>query len=127
MEPRPESREFSARHSQSPKPAPKLVLQAPSILPLALASILAIVASFAWTPAARGDVEIPYTLGRLVNESTNVLLMQVEKVDQTNSLILFRQVKDVKGTHPQEVIRPKPSCGWQSRTADERCRSSLLT
>ena len=54
---------------------------------------------------AHAYVEIPYTLGRLVTESTHVMLVQVDKVDKTKNLIIYRKVKDIKGTHPTEVIK----------------------
>lgn len=50
-------------------------------------------------------VEIPYTLGRVINEATFVLVMRVEKVEKTKNLILFRKVRDLKGNFPQDVIR----------------------
>jgi hypothetical protein len=54
---------------------------------------------------ARAYVEAPYTLGRLVTESTNVLLMRVEKVDREKNLIIYRKVKDLKGVHPTDIIK----------------------
>jgi hypothetical protein len=50
-------------------------------------------------------VEIPYTLGRVINEATFVLVMRVEKVEKQKNLILFRKVRDLKGNFPQDVIR----------------------
>ena len=66
------------------------------------AVLLAGLISPSTTPAY---VEIPYTLGRLLNESTNAMLVRVEKVDKTKNLIIYRKVKDLKGTHPTDVIR----------------------
>src|SRR5262249_38046477 len=37
-------------------------------------------------------------------ESTNIVLVKVEKVDRQKNLIIFRKVKDLKGKHPKEVI-----------------------
>ena len=54
---------------------------------------------------AQAYVEIPYTLGRLVTESSNVMLLQVEKVDKTKNLIIYRKIKDIKGTHAADVIK----------------------
>jgi len=50
-------------------------------------------------------VEIPYTLGRLITESTHVMLVRVEKVEKGKNLIIYRKVKDIKGQHPTDVIR----------------------
>src|SRR4051794_77882 len=46
-----------------------------------------------WMSAAHAYVEIPYTLGRLVTESTHVMLVQVDKVDKTKNLIIYRKIK----------------------------------
>jgi hypothetical protein len=50
-------------------------------------------------------VEAPHSLGQVVNLSTNVLVMRVEKVDKQNNLIIYRKVKDLKGQHPTDVIK----------------------
>src|SRR5690348_10037584 len=55
--------------------------------------------------SAQAYVEIPYTLGRLVTESTHVMLVQVDKVDKTKNLVIYRKIKDIKGTHPADVIK----------------------
>lgn len=60
---------------------------------------------FLFAASAFAYVEIPYTLGRVVQESTAITLMRVEKVDKERNLILFKKVKDIKGSHPTEVIK----------------------
>ena len=57
------------------------------------------------TSHSQAYVELPYTLGRLVQESTHVMTLQVDKVDRVKNLIIFRKVKDIKGTHPAEVVK----------------------
>ena len=64
-------------------------------VPLAVACLLA--AGGAVRPAW-GYVEAAYTLGRLINESSNVLLVRVESVDRQKNLIIYSKVRDVKGT-----------------------------
>ncbi len=54
---------------------------------------------------ARAYVEAPHSLGQVVNLSTNVVLVRVEKVDKENNLIIYRKVRDLKGVHPTEVIK----------------------
>jgi hypothetical protein len=54
--------------------------------------------------AARGYVEAGYTLGRLIGESTNVVLVRVEKLDRERNLIIYHKVRDIKGTHPGDAI-----------------------
>ncbi len=50
-------------------------------------------------------VEAPYTLGRVLHEATNILVMRVEQVDRERNIIVYRKVEDLKGKHPTEVIR----------------------
>ncbi len=60
---------------------------------------------WAGAPAAARYIEAPYSLGRLVAEATNILVMQVEKVDKQANRILYRKVRDIKGQHPSDVLR----------------------
>jgi hypothetical protein len=64
----------------------------------ALAGIAAVDPAFAY-------IEAPYPLGRLITESSIILVIQVEKVDKEKNLILYRKVQDIKGKHPADVIR----------------------
>jgi hypothetical protein len=57
------------------------------------------------TPSSHAYVEAPHSLGQVLNLSTNVVLMKVEKVDKVNNLIIYRKVRDLKGTHPTDVIK----------------------
>ena len=66
---------------------------------------LTLLVVLALSATAQAYVEIPYTLGRLVTESTHVMLVQVDKVDKTKNLIIYRKIKDIKGTHPTDVIK----------------------
>src|SRR3954464_3601848 len=50
-------------------------------------------------------VEIPYTLGRVINEATNIVVVKVEKVDKEKNLIIFSKVADLKGKHPTDTIK----------------------
>lgn len=63
------------------------------------------VVAFGLARLGNAYVEMPYSLGRLVQESTHVMTMQVEKVDKTKNLIIFRKVKDIKGTHPADIVK----------------------
>jgi hypothetical protein len=55
--------------------------------------------------SASAYVEAPYTLGRVCTESTNILVMRVEQVDKEKNTIVYRKVRDLKGTHPGETIK----------------------
>jgi hypothetical protein len=55
--------------------------------------------------SAHAYVEAPMSLGSIIQQSSNVLLMKVEKVDREKNLIIFRKVKDIKGVHPTDIIK----------------------
>lgn len=57
------------------------------------------------TPYVHAYVEAPYPLGKVIFESTNIVVMRVEKVDKEKNLIIFRKVRDLKGTHNTELIK----------------------
>src|SRR6516164_1871319 len=57
------------------------------------------------TPRAEAYVEAPHSLGMVVSQSTNIVVMRVEAVDREKNIIVYRKVKDIKGTHPHEFIR----------------------
>lgn len=50
-------------------------------------------------------VELPYTLGRVILESTSISVLKIEKVDKERNLILFRKVQDLKGSLAGETIK----------------------
>ena len=50
-------------------------------------------------------VEIPYTLGKICNDSTSILVIQIEKVDKEKNAIIYKKIEDLKGKHPTDVIR----------------------
>ena len=74
------------------------------ILGRALVAVLALPLMLPSQPA-QGYVEAGYPLGRILAESTNVVLVRVEKVDKQKGLITYRKVRDIKGTHPGETIK----------------------
>ena len=69
------------------------------------ASLAACVVLLATVPAARAYVEMPYTLGRVCQESTNIVLVEVVKVNKEKNLIIFKKVEDLKGKHPTDEIK----------------------
>jgi len=72
-------------------------------LPTAIA-LGALVLFWAVVPAS-AYIEAPYSLGRLIAESTNILVVQVDKVDKENNRILYKKIRDIKGTHATDVLR----------------------
>ena len=49
------------------------------------------------------------SLGSVVQQSTSISEVQVVKVDKEKNLILFRKVKDIKGTLPVETLEATTS------------------
>jgi predicted small secreted protein len=65
---------------------------------------------------ARGYVEEAYALGRVVGESSNILLVRVESVDRQKNLVVYSKVRDVKGVHPTASIKHNiGQAGFQPR------------
>ncbi|MBX9579920.1 MAG: VCBS repeat-containing protein [Gemmataceae bacterium] len=54
---------------------------------------------------ARAYVEAPQSLGSVIQQSTNIVLMTVTKVDKQQNLIVFQKVQDIKGKHPADTIK----------------------
>jgi hypothetical protein len=50
-------------------------------------------------------VEAAHSLGQVVQLSTNIVLVQVEKVDKEKNMIIYRKLEDLKGKHPTDVIK----------------------
>lgn len=56
-------------------------------------------------------VEILYTLPRVITESTNIVVMKVERINKERKLIFFKKVADLKGKHDTEVIKHNVGVG----------------
>ncbi|MBX9626260.1 MAG: VCBS repeat-containing protein [Gemmataceae bacterium] len=54
---------------------------------------------------ARAYVEAPQSLGSVIQQSTNIVLMTVTKVDKQQNLIVYQKVQDIKGKHPADAIK----------------------
>jgi hypothetical protein len=54
---------------------------------------------------AQAYIEAPYTLGKIVNDSSNILVLRVDKVDKEKNLIIYKKVRDLKGTHNGDTIK----------------------
>ena len=70
-------------------------------LPLVVAGLALLSA----TAPARGYVEAPFTVGKVIQDSANVVLARVEKVDREKNLIIYRRVRDIKGKDPRELYK----------------------
>src|SRR5690349_4510364 len=70
-----------------------------------LVSFSAVVLAMAWlTQSSRAYVEAPMSLGAIVAQSSNIVLVRVEAVDKERNIIVYRKVRDIKGKHPQDQI-----------------------
>src|SRR5260370_14380574 len=58
-----------------------------------------------WVSPTSAYVEAPHSLGQVIQLSTNIVVVRVERVDKEKCLILYRKVEDLKGKHPTEVIK----------------------
>ncbi len=68
------------------------------------AALVALVA-LTWAATSPAYVEAPYSLGRVCNESSHVVLMEVTRVNKEKGLIIYKKVKDLKGKHPEGEIK----------------------
>src|SRR5436190_19628334 len=66
---------------------------------------VAVAAALALAPAAQAYVEAAHSFGQVINLSTNIVLVRVEKFDKEKRIIIYSKVRDIKGKHPQEVIK----------------------
>src|SRR5262249_48294947 len=67
--------------------------------------VLSLAVFFLSTAQSRAYVEAPYSLGQVIEESTNVVLVEVVKVNKEKNLIIFKKVEDIKGKHPDQQIK----------------------
>src|SRR5262249_55814264 len=47
----------------------------------------------------------PYSLGNIVAQSSNILLLRVGRFNREKSFIIYQKVQDLKGKHPDNVIK----------------------
>jgi HEAT repeat protein len=73
-----------------------------------------------WTPIillglatpARTYIDASPTLARVVKDSTNIVVLRVEKVSKDKGIIIFTKVEDLKGNHPTDQIKHRITEGW---------------
>jgi hypothetical protein len=63
-----------------------------------------LVALFVAGPAF-GYIEAPHSLGKCVGDSTNIVLVELTKVNKEKNLLIFKKVTDIKGKHPADEIK----------------------
>jgi len=62
-------------------------------------------------------IEVAMSLGHVVNQCSNVVLMRVDSVDKERKFIIYRKVRDLKGKHAEDLI--KHHIGTSGLRADE--------
>ena len=68
-------------------------------------SILAFAIIATLPPSTNAYVEVPHSLGRCVHESTNIVLVEVVRVNTEKNLIIFKKLSDIKGKFAQTEIK----------------------
>lgn len=63
------------------------------------------VSLFLLTSPAQAYIDITSTLGDVINESTTIMVVQVDKVSQEKKAIVFKKVADLKGKTPDGPVR----------------------
>lgn len=89
------------------------------LTPLSVVCLLAV-----WPQPAVAYIALPpTTLGHLLSCSTYITVAQVEEVHQERKAIVYRKVRDIKGTWPSDVVRhvfdPKPGDAKSRPVLDE--------
>jgi len=75
-----------------------------TIAAVLLTAVASFFCSYLLNPA-HAYVEAAMSLGAVVAQSSNIVLMRVEAVDKVNNVIVYRKIADIKGKHPQDVIK----------------------
>jgi HEAT repeat protein len=55
------------------------------------------------------------TLGRVVNQSTRIQVLQVDKVSREKQVIIYKKIADLKGKDANEVVKHKLTDGYHPR------------
>jgi len=59
----------------------------------------------AFAAPSHAYIEAPHTLGRCIHESTNVVLVELTKVNTEKNLLIYKKVADIKGKYPADEIK----------------------
>ena len=83
--------------------------------------VLLLLPIFLWTPThswAYLEVSpIVPTLGRVVNQSTRITVLQVDRVSREKQIIIYKKVADLKGKDSDELVKHKLTDGYHPREA----------
>src|SRR5262249_30316441 len=54
---------------------------------------------------ANAYIDSAPTLGRIVNEASHIVVLQVEKVSKEKSVVIYRKIADLKGSDPSSRVK----------------------
>lgn len=74
-----------------------------------------LVTSVALAAPARAYVDCALTLGQLVRDSANIMVLQVEQVSREKQVVVFRKVADLKGHSPDSPVKHLVARGLHPR------------
>src|SRR5262245_64568242 len=55
--------------------------------------------------SARAYIEAPHSLGQVVHESTNIVYVELARVNTEKNLLIYRKLSDLKGKHEGDEIK----------------------
>ncbi len=77
---------------------------------------LCVLVALTWLASpARAYIDVTPTLGRLLKDSSTVVLLRVEQVSREKRIIIYRKVADLKGHHPTEQVKHQITDGFHPR------------
>jgi HEAT repeat protein len=75
-----------------------------------------LVLTLAWlAPPAQAYIDVSPTLGGLILDSTNIVVLRVEQVLPQKRVIIYRKVADLMRSDPQELVRHQLTDGYHPR------------
>jgi hypothetical protein len=68
-------------------------------------SLIAATVALSYAAVAHAYIEVPHSLGQVVHESTNIVVMEVSKINTEKNLIIYKKLGDLKGKHQATEIK----------------------
>ena len=67
------------------------------------------------TPGVHPYIDATPTLGQLMKDSTDIVVLEVEKVNADKRIIIYKKAGSLKGTLPGDEMRHQITIGWHPR------------
>src|SRR5579862_3630512 len=77
--------------------------------------LFAVLLSAAYVASVQAYIDVTPTLGRLIGDSTNIVLLRLERVNPEKRALLFKKVADLKGTSSDKPVRHLITAGLHPR------------